>query len=809
MEEGNKYGSHPLINSISKIKGHRVFHDFAWPTGLHEFGRFNLFYGWNGSGKTTLANLFAKLDVHEDVTEGEVEFNIGSRCIQGKALSTNAGLPPIRVFVRDTASSAVYTGGTELKPIYYFGKQNVEAQKELISLKERLEPAKKECTGAQYKKSSIDHQLDQFCIDQASAIKTLLTGQGSAYNNYNKASFRQACGERANHSDAFTELSGDDKNRLIRVKESQARPIISTIHDEIPDLAAYTQDVIEVLGQTVVSQVIERLATHPQEASWVKQGLSLHEGDEHPVTCKFCGNIVTSERVRYLEGHFNDQYNSFMQRIDTSMKAIETADQQLTDIKTSDPAAFYDDLNNEYSLIRELFEKDVANIRAYLSALRDALSAKREKPFEAMAIVFFLEEKGAHDESTEISPAVETTIKILMSEKDDAGDIAAREHLDQINKIIEEHNRKTQNLDREKATARKQLENALVAEAYPRFQELSQTLSQAESNEKDAVAKIKQIADRIRALEHELIEHQTPADELTRELHSFLGRADLALTTHDAGYTVTRNGQSASHLSEGEKSAIVFLHFLKSLHDRSYDLKKSIVVIDDPICSLDSNALFSAFGYMKERTKDAGQLFILTHNFNFYRLVKNWFHNVNRRRENRVPSRCSRFFMLTRKPSSAGETAVIRQLPHLLEEHESEYHFIFKRLYEASQIQSTPDNLAEFYPLPNLARRLLETFMAFRYPADTGDLYAKLEKVTLQEDRKVPILRFLNTFSHAKQITGEEHDLSLLLETPQILKYILEFIRSEDLSHYTQMKEVARQSIGRDAKDYGEQSASN
>src|SRR5690606_40846036 len=99
------------------------------------------------------------------------------------------------------------------------------------------------------------------------------------------------------------------------------------------------------------------------------------------------------------------------------------------------------------------------------------------------------------------------------------------------------------------------------------------------------------------------------------------------------GYALTRGGQPVSHLSEGERTAIAFLYFLKSLQDKTFDMKNGIVVIDDPVSSLDANALFSAFGYMKERTKEAGQLFIFTHSFAFFRNVKKWFHCLNKHRD--------------------------------------------------------------------------------------------------------------------------------------------------------------------------------
>ncbi|WP_084197124.1 AAA family ATPase [Solimonas soli] len=44
------------ITRFQTIRDYRIFRNFLWPaTGLPDFARFNLIYGWNGAGKTTLS----------------------------------------------------------------------------------------------------------------------------------------------------------------------------------------------------------------------------------------------------------------------------------------------------------------------------------------------------------------------------------------------------------------------------------------------------------------------------------------------------------------------------------------------------------------------------------------------------------------------------------------------------------------------------------------------------------------------------------------------------------------------------------
>jgi wobble nucleotide-excising tRNase len=253
---------------------------------------------------------------------------------------------------------------------------------------------------------------------------------------------------------------------------------------------------------------------------------------------------------------------------------------------------------------------------------------------------------------------------------------------------------------------------------------------------------------------------------------------------------MTRNGLPASGLSEGEKTAIAFLYFLKSLQDKSFDLANGVVVIDDPVSSLDANALFSAFGYMKERTKDAGQLFVLTHNFCFFRQVKNWYRHLPHQGKKDPALRPARLYLLHVATRAGQREAALAPLDPLLEEYESEYHYIFKRVYDESQRCAIGGGLEACYGMPNIARRLVEAFLSFRFPTCTGHLAKQLDAVPFDAARKARILRFLHTHSHHGHVAEPEHDLSMLSETGAVLGDVLALIEATDRDHFNQMKEL-------------------
>ena len=69
----------------------------------------------------------------------------------------------------------------------------------------------------------------------------------------------------------------------------------------------------------------------------------------------------------------------------------------------------------------------------------------------------------------------------------------------------------------------------------------------------------------ITEIEKDIEEHRRPADELNTDICAYLGRKELTFEIQGTGYQISRNGIVAKNLSEGEKTAISFLYFLKSL----------------------------------------------------------------------------------------------------------------------------------------------------------------------------------------------------------------------------------------------------
>lgn len=748
------------VTRIFRLKSYRLFRDFTWPSDLQNFGRFNLIYGWNGSGKTTLATLFRNLQDKTAVTLGEVVFEIDNRLVKDVEIPT-AVLPPVRVFNRDFVAATILASEREISPIYFLGQDSVEKQQRVEKLKKELSQAETEVKDSQSEKASADRALDDFCITKGKMIKELLiSSRSTTYNNYDKRRFRQSVEAMNQESRRSALFNDNEKIRLRSQKDAQPKASITTVTCEVPDFAVLTTSVEELLNRSVISRVIDSLAGDREVGSWVRQGLAFHTGNRTTNECRFCGQAVPPERISALEAHFNDAFSQFQSEIDGLAATIEDHRQRLTVISPPASSQLYDHLAAKFDSASVIMRRFLEAATSYLGALYTRLATKRESPFS--------------NESLN-SPDIPN--------RNDISDAVAV-----LNAVIESHNTTTLRFQNEVDDACQKLEQCYIAESYDEFIQLRDTTIAANSLVSKAATKTQSLRDQIASVEREIVEHRRPAEELNAELHAYLGRNELRFEVKETGYSMTRGGQPASDLSEGEKTAIAFLYFLKSLQDKSFDLTKGVVVIDDPVSSLDANALFSAFGYMKERTKEAGQLFVMTHNFSFFQQVKNWYHHLKHQKGKNVANRPARFYLLNVTACDGHRQAALAPIDPLLERFESEYHYIFKRVYDESQRGANVVTLKECYEMPNIARRLIEAFLSFRYPACSGELAQQLDAVSFDAAKKARILRFLNTHSHLGHISEPEHDPYVLSETGAILSDVMSLIETTDKDHFNGMK---------------------
>src|SRR5690606_19013410 len=564
-----------------------VLRDFSWPADLPTFGRYNLIYGWNGSGKTTLSNLFRALELRKQ-PEGEVTLATANSSITGNEFAQSTF--PVRVFNRDFVAANVFpVGGGEVPPIFVRGEESAEKEAHVEQLKKEQVSAQGNINDAKLEKAKAERALDKHCVDRATIIRETLRSSGdNPYNNYDKARYKrrvatmQIADDKANHL-----LSDDERERLISQSKATPKDPVREVQLRLPDLQQLTNTTRQLLQKSVVSSAIDALKADPQLSAWTRDGLGLHQQRDAD-HCLFCEQPLPDDRMAALEAHFSTEYEQLLRQLDMQTDQIESSSRAINQISLPNRAELYEDLVADFDQAKTQLDASVTAITDYLATLVAALKDKKQKLFETQSLEVAV-------------PDVQQSV------------------IDDINAIVRRHNQTCADFESHVRTAREKLEADSVASSVDEYQSLVDAVQAQEKAISEASSLGLQLGGDISRLEREIVEHRQPAEELNQDLHSYLGHAELQLEVRDTGYTIARNGTPARSLSEGEMTAIALLYFLKTLKDRRFEMDQGLVVLDDPVSSLDANALFMAFGFIRRCVDEASQIIILTHNFAMFR----------------------------------------------------------------------------------------------------------------------------------------------------------------------------------------------
>jgi wobble nucleotide-excising tRNase len=734
------------INRLHRISGHRIFQDFSWPATLADFRRFNLIYGWNGSGKSTLGNLFRSLQMRTVITEGTVVFRIDGRDVDGKSLDT--ATESIRVFNADFVTDNVFTTSNRLSPIYVIGKENIEKQDRLDNLREELTKVQATLTLQRDTQRKAQKATDVNCIALARLIKEALGAHGNSYANYNKRNSRDRLEKlRTSEDQKPSQVNENERARLLAQARMPPKPRLEHTVYKVPDFTTISHFVSELTHRRIVSQVIDALKDAPATAEWVRQGLLLHSSPAG--SCLFCDQSLPSGRLAQLEAHFSKELSELLTAIDAQITLLDDHTENAKLYFLPKKAEFYDDLVTDYC--------DIA----------DGITALQAKIEEALAALIALLKRK------KIAPFGELVDKVDPPQLDE-------EPLVRLKAVIDSHNEICEKFEARITAALSRLEEGYVVASLAEYTTLVANEESAQTAVSWAEVNERRLKDEIAELERDIIDHREPADELNRELRAYLGHSDLQCEVKETGYIITRKGQLAIALSDGERSAIALLYFLKTLNGRDFDKVNGVVVLDDPVSSLDSNSLFNAFAYVKDHCKDARQVILLTHNFAFFKAVREWFRNL------RGPLKNERgFYMLSTRVTDSGRSSYICNIDPLLRNYESEYHFLFAYIYRLSKAPIA-QRLEEYLPAPTIARRVLESFLAFRVPSEDS-LHSRMEAIPCEDTVRSRIYRFVNTHAHKDGVGDQDDDMTILSETKAVLESILDFIRVADTEHHDRM----------------------
>lgn len=765
------------IKDIKKLKQFGIFQDHT-NRNAKDFGKYNLFYGWNGSGKSTLSGLFRCIENKATSSKfPSSEFTVG---VDGGNAITQANVANsdlnIYTFNHDFIDENI-SWNSIVKSILLVDKEKIEEREKLEKLKKEQEADTKAHSIEAEAIRKLDGAVSKFETDSARHMKTSLQSIDTTdnyYLNYDKRKFEKLINDNLEAIKSDAPLLDDQKTVELTnaAKPDQKSPI--TFNQHVVNQETFTkakERLDDLLKTNVVSQTLQRLVDHGDIKSWVETGLDLHK--RHDANqCEFCGNTITEERTKQLEAHFNDDYKAFQIR-------LKSADGWLSGQYIQPPmlpasSDFYDEFKDVYGEACKALEKTIQTLNDEITVWHAVLKEKTANPLET---------------GLTVEAISESSVK------------AFNDAVIAISAAVDKHNHKSRNFKEETDKAKKLLELHYATTEVKSFgyhNKKKEVVGRTGAND-TLKATIESRNSEIRSLEDSLSNEGLGADQFNESLHKFLGRSELTLRFSPVkkGYEILRNDSVPveGNLSEGEKTAIAFVYFITKLKENDNKIENTIVVVDDPVSSFDSNHLFHAYSFLRSNCDKANQLFVFTHNFTYFKLIRDWFEGVNRNRRRKNPAKDPNAFFYTIETSTVvPRQSTFKDADPSLVNYNSEYHYIFSKLH------AYKDNPAlsrdEAFLTANLARKLLESFFSFKFPKHRSDIAQLMScgltgcKIT-DEATKEKIYRFINKYSHSAVIEiNEDSSENLLGESQNVIGDIFKWLQEVDETHYSEMLEV-------------------
>ena len=586
-----------MIKTIS-IKNTATFDE----TGIEvpEFKKVNFFYGANGSGKTTISNF-----IYEPTNVRFPECQLTwQNDIELKSLVYNKEFRD-RNFGNGTIAG-VFTLGQATKEE---AELIEEKRKELKELKEK---------GIQ-QKAVLDKQIEKRDNLEDDFREEVWT---SIYKKHEK-NFKEAFKGVMQKKPFLVRLLDEFENNTSDLKtieelKERAETILGETPIKIPeiptiDFARLSEIELDdiwskkIIGKSDVeiAKLIQRLNIN----DWVNEGKKHLQENE---ICPFCQEeTITQDFRNQLESYFDETFISDTKKTkdlnDDYVRIFENVINELQQIESTEKT------NKKTKLDLDKFSSLIKTLNSQYVANKELLNSKLKEPSRSIELT------STKEQLEEIEKLI-STANISIKKHNDIVDNYAIERNKLVNEIwkfiIEDNRTRIEYFVKHKNGLQKGIDN------------ISKKVTELRDEWKKLDKEIKELTKNVTSI-------QPSVDEINQTLKSF-GFQNFEIVPSQKGtnqYQIQRaDGELAeSTLSEGEITFITFLYFLQLVKGSTNEAEitdERILVIDDPISSLDSNVLFVVSSLLKEITKkirnnegNIKQLILLTHNVYFHKEV--------------------------------------------------------------------------------------------------------------------------------------------------------------------------------------------
>lgn len=726
-----------------------------------DFKQLNLVYGFNGSGKTTLTRIFSSLEKGELCAllpaGGRFEIELEDGTLISNDNNLDALRHKIAVFNTDFVEENFQWKMGSAKPVFYIGKDQAETGKALQEAELKREPLQIKKNAAVDAKGKADRAFASFKTNTGRSI-----GEQIANRNFNARNLDNefAKGDR----DASALLNEQRRKQLRALILQEAPPPKVAELGAVSGFQEFTEQSRACLSATVGTATLRELTDHPSMVGWVRTGQDYHR-ENNLDDCLFCGNPVTPERMQALDAAIDDKFDRIA--AETARLAAHGRDlrAQITEARTAIPSR--NDLAGDQSAFdagTQAYKTALGDIAKVLSSYEDALAQKSQAPNTAV------------DFAACPDPAEAARIEGAITEA-----------LKAINGCIATHNKAHDEFAQTQQDARSTLLGHYLAEARDEYRRLESEAADADKQATEDSDAFDKLVKQIEELTQQLRNHGPAAEVINALIKAYLRHGDIKIAAQDDGFELRRHGQEiATNLSEGEKTAITLCYFLSSLGSDGRQIKDLIVIVDDPISSLDSKALNYAFSVLKGHVGAAKQLIILTHNVNFMNECRKW---LKRKAEDGKAA----LLYLDLKAANGVRQSEITKLPKLLREYDSEYHYLFSLVMKFAASQDGTDD-ERLFLMPNAMRKVADVFLAFKRPGSSG-LAEKVEALGREADELDLDAARLRAVDRLVQVESHGDNLDDLItfssmtveEAHESAKALMELVEKLDGDHYKRL----------------------
>ncbi len=700
--------------NIKKIKSFKAFCGLDM-IEMDEFKHYNIIFGNNGCGKTSLTRAFELLipknkhiEKYRTISADKspsIEFECEDRSYKIEP-NSDIRVPPFKVeiynsdFLHNNAPLNSEFGLKKLDDgtIILEGSVLGEETKEINQLKDcrgKVEKRQKkikdendtENTLSAKQESEIkkyDKEIEKIRKKMTSnTIK--ITPDEIGINNFYKVSkdkFKY-------QEDVLTDLEKDFNklNEAMKkfdgLKEMELPKDYQTIKDKLEFLFSF--DIDKEAGQ-VSEKIKEHISKVGRE--FIEKGIELQK--EMPDNaCPFCTQKIPHEIIQAYTSYFNESVEKFNQcslEMSGTLKII--LDQWNIKEILQSFEKFEPFMKKDFSKNKESLEKALEQIKVLLEELQKEVDkkegAKNKEKFQEI-------DKELLEIQENIQKHVNETRKILNQKKEQ------KEKLEKLKTELKGARIKKvkhDSYDWQKSKREAERKLSVLNRGYERLNCLLEKIDN----------KLK-----------ELYDQKRPNIEI---INNYFKALNLPKYSLDKDYRIVLNSDALENseaemiLSDGEKTTFAFAYFLARLKSfyKKEDLKNLVVVIDDPISSLDEQRIYNTTCLVAkinqelagEALKDEeykAQVFILTHNHTFMARLIN------------MVGKHARYFQLER---NQGQLKIVCK-NEVVGYFDTFYLLLFKEVYEFAKKEKVQDDFKEAINYGNKVRILLEGFLKINF----------------------------------------------------------------------------------------------